>query len=871
MSDGEDAARRDPLDVLAEQFLSRYRSGEEVSVESFAAEHAEHADALLDLLPTLLALEDVKRDRISSGSRGGRVSLPALTRLGDFRIERELGRGGMGVVFEAVQESLDRRVALKVLPQASLLTGNQLERFQREAQIAARLHHTHIVPVYGSGESDGYHWYAMQFIQGIGLDRWREQQAECPPEGSAAWRSRARFVARIGAAAAEALHAAHGFGTLHRDIKPGNFLLDRDDHLWVTDFGLAKALEADGLTQSGDVLGTLQYMAPEQFAGSYDVRSEVYALGVTLYELLTLQPAFRGRNRSEIMDRVQSQRIERLAGLRDLPRDLVVIVDKAMAREPEDRYRDAEALRADLEAFVEDRPIQARRLSALATAWRWCRRNRSTSVLAAAALLAVLLAAVTGWVAYGMTTRAAEQARREEARAESNLLLSLAAFGDVFDALVGRDTALAYDENPDTGEQTVVVQSALSPRDVALLKQMLAFYDRFASENENSESLRYETTRAHRRVGAIHLRLGEPESLATAEVALQRALAGLDALGERDLHVDLVAVHVDLGHLYERLRRREDARKHFELALAQLQTLPNADSSSVRLQRAKVLFELARMRHLGRWRLEGPWESDEFVAAMALVGQLLQDDGDNPEVRVLHARCLREEARGPQGHLVAGEVVAILRELVDEHPNRAEYRFQLVEAILRVPPRRGGRGGASLDELAAADASAERLISLQPLFREYRALFVRARTRYAQALHAAGQSSEPNDGRRAARVLQLFESALAVGDDLLADDVRDPRFVMHVLAGYGSFALCHHGDGNTEQARAIAHRALDLIERLQREWGGRLPLTGRRGPRRPPPRGDGPGPPRRNPMGDLVRHLDDDEISARWQRMTSGK
>ena len=147
---------RDPLDLLIEQFLELYRSGEPVTVPVFAEQHPDYQEQLLELLPTLLALEDVKRDRASSGTGDVRVSLPKLDRLGDFRIEGELGRGGMGVVFVAVQESLDRRVALKVVPQASLLIGNQLERFRREAQIAARLHHSNIVPVYGSGESDGW-------------------------------------------------------------------------------------------------------------------------------------------------------------------------------------------------------------------------------------------------------------------------------------------------------------------------------------------------------------------------------------------------------------------------------------------------------------------------------------------------------------------------------------------------------------------------------------------------------------------------------------------------------------------------------------------------------------------------------------------
>ena len=187
-----------PVDPLVEEFLARRRAGEALSVTEFCAAHAEHEAALRELLPMLVALEDHKRDRASSGSGVRRAQVPPLQRLGDFKIVRELGRGGMGVVYEAVQESLGRKVALKVLPQSALLTGNQLERFVREAQIAAQLHHSNIVPVYGSGESDGYHWYAMQFIVGSSLDRWQAEQRQAPPVGSGAWRTRARYVARLG-------------------------------------------------------------------------------------------------------------------------------------------------------------------------------------------------------------------------------------------------------------------------------------------------------------------------------------------------------------------------------------------------------------------------------------------------------------------------------------------------------------------------------------------------------------------------------------------------------------------------------------------------------------------------------------------------
>lgn len=916
MTTSESSSQRDPLDLLIEQFLGLHRKGEPVTPQVFAEQHPEHAEQLLELLPTLLALEDVKRDRASSGTGHTRISLPKFDRLGDFRIERELGRGGMGVVFEAVQESLDRRVALKVLPQASLLTGNQLERFRREAQIAARLHHSNIVPVYGSGESDGYHWYAMQYIKGESLDQWQKSQSERAPEGSGAWQSRSRFVARIGADAASALDYAHGLGTLHRDIKPGNFLLDQDDHLWVTDFGLAKALEAEGLTSSGDLLGTLQYMAPEQFAGTYDVRSEVYALGVTLYEMLTLAPAFGGRHRSEVMDKVQSQRIDPLArACPDVPLDLTIIVGKAMSREPADRYADAHALEQDLLAFLEDRPIQARRLSTPATMWRWCRRNRAAAAMAASAAAGVLLAAIIGWVAYGVTGDALRQktqsealAKKEGARAEANLLLSLAAFGDVFDALVGRDPAFSFDEDPDTGEQTVVVHSPVSQRDVVLLREMLAFYGKFASENAESQSLRYETARAYRRVGAIHLRLGMPDSLEEARAAFSEAEVGFGGITDRDVSRDLATLHTDIGRLYERLHQESRANDSFKRALALLEKLPNADSVAGRLEQAAVWFELHRTNHswqgLGGGRSgtgRRPRRRDDLKHAEMILQGLVVESSEDPQVRALQARVLMEGERSFERHENLNKALAIWRDLVKAHPENAEYGFQLCEALMR--PQYRASPEDRLATLVEADALAERLYRDQPLFREAQAMLLRVRSRYGVELFRFARTITDKEKRASLeRAAEMLASALQAGVGLINEDgTTDFRFMRQLLETRSWLGLCYASheasDGIAdpvarELAKEQALAAMDLVDaqtamalkRRTRSEGSRdgrssRPRTrgqggsrGERGNGRRGDRGERRGPPGRSerrgqlirgPLRDLIELLDDQAVTAR--------
>jgi serine/threonine protein kinase/WD40 repeat protein/Tfp pilus assembly protein PilF len=388
-----------------------------------------------------------------------------LERLGDFRILREVGQGGMGVVYEAEQESLGRHVALKVLPRQALLKGTYVERFRREAKAAARLHHTNIVPVFGTGEADGVPFYAMQFIRGEGLDkvlddlrRLRRQPApdtaasgeasaaaglltgrfsladaataEAPPSGTPSGSCSAlsasgphadyhRGVARVGLQVAEALAYAHRQGILHRDVKPSNLLLDQQGTVWVTDFGLAKAEGADDLTQTGDIVGTLRFMAPERFDGKSLPQSDVYALGATLYELLTLRPAFDDANKGRLIDKVLHEPPAPPRRLdAHLPRDLETVVLKCLAKDPAERYASAEALAEDLRRFLADRPIQARRTPWQERTWRWCRRNPALAgSLSTVALLLLVIAVGASVMALRLGT-ALDQSEQDRDKAE---------------------------------------------------------------------------------------------------------------------------------------------------------------------------------------------------------------------------------------------------------------------------------------------------------------------------------------------------------------------------------------------------------------------------------------------------------------------
>jgi len=493
---------RDPLEELAEEFAARYRRGERPSLVEYVQRYPDLADEIREIFPALVMLEDVRP--VSVSVAGADHSAPGqlpFHRLGEYRIVREIGRGGMGVVYEAEQESLGRRVAIKVLPPGALADPRQVERFRREARAAARLHHTNLVPLFGVGEEGATHYYVMQYIEGCPLDDvlhqlrrlryevtnepapsdrasedekgsggmagsagslssaevarslWTGQfrtvsrqsapdtlgfdsssrsdlsasssssmsapdsaltgpKADVPPGSpSDSRRPYLRSVAHLGVQVADALEYAAGQGILHRDVKPSNLLLDRYGTVWLTDFGLAKATGTQDLTHTGDLFGTLRYMAPERFRGQSDVRSDVYGLGLTLYELLALHPAFDDRGQAQLVRHITLDEPPRLDTLNlSLPRDLVTIVHKATAKDPGDRYQTPGSLAEDLRRFLEDRPILARRLNVMEQAWRWCRRNPASAALVG---LLLFLAGFATMAAHREQQQRLEMAKRE--------------------------------------------------------------------------------------------------------------------------------------------------------------------------------------------------------------------------------------------------------------------------------------------------------------------------------------------------------------------------------------------------------------------------------------------------------------------------
>ena len=546
-----DSEELNPVDVLAAEFAEKLKAGENPTVDGYAKQYPKHADTIRAMFPSIKMMERVsKRDRVEQDfdRRTRRLTGHDGELLGDFRILREVGRGGMGIVYEAMQQSLRRRVALKVLAPHIADSETQLKRFRREAKSAARLHHTNIVPVYGVGESEGLHFIAMQFIDGVTLQQKMDGHTTQPDRLSSATvigesnemtptqvpgvaerkdasepsvtetlvaptaresTNPLREAARIVRDTANAMAYAHEHGVLHRDIKPGNLLLDDAGTVWITDFGLAKHESDEAATQTGDLVGTVRYMAPEQFNGTDDARSDIYSLGMTLYELLTNQPAYPQMKTVALMQlKTNEPPPSPRAIVKNLPADLETITLKACATDPDHRYQTANELEADLARFLEDRPILARRVTPIERLWRWAKRNPMIAVLSTATAVLLATTAIVFAIGNYNTAQALGTVEVEKLRAETNLTTALDAFEEIMLNISSRGVmqSLAIDIN---GEEFNSATSVVTAADADLLETLLGFFDRLSQEN--GTDLSQKTADALARVGAIQQTLGRTD------------------------------------------------------------------------------------------------------------------------------------------------------------------------------------------------------------------------------------------------------------------------------------------------------------------------------------------------------------------------
>lgn len=742
LHDLESAVEDEALRELIFELSERITDGEEVDVERLAAEHPQFAPQLCELLPTMFAMAEFGAEEareVEFSSNLGR-SLETERNLGDFRLVQELGRGGMGVVYEAEQISLGRRIALKVLPFAALLDERRRARFQNEARCAAALKHPNIVAVHAVGVERGVYYYAMELVEGRSLAQIIQQQAcgkAVPPPTSvdAAWetapvaqastlevaRPDERFcrIAEIGAQAASAMEHAHQQGIVHRDVKPSNVLVEPNGRVAIADFGLAQIAAGEGeLTTTGDVLGTLRYMSPEQARGErfVDGRVDVYSLGATLYELLALRPAFEEEDRAALLRQVLEHEPtppRQLDG--QIPVDLETIVLKAMAKEPDERYATAQALGDDLRRFLEHQPVAARRASIFQRVRKWGRRHRRVLGAVAAALVAAgVLGGVLLWREQRETEIALQREIRQRAEAQANLRLAMDALEHLYGKFVGGQMGLRPD---------------LKPLQQKLLADATDLYREIADRSRSQAATQAQAAEAFQSLAALHGKFGEraiadeahQQSLAIRRSLLRQAPDDRERLGEladdctmygiflgqggeADRAEALFAEAIDLydralGPLEELNASNDDlqtqwsnlgfllgARGEFERAESIYQQIVQLQRTQLRGQPndAALRMDLAEhLRLLGRWRAA----LRELAAARTLLEgaaaeerQAIADSGDAADYRIMLA-AINHELAGVLARLDDQEAVERIRKenealsqgLARDYPGVAEF------------------------------------------------------------------------------------------------------------------------------------------------------------------------------------------------------
>ena len=782
------------LEEIVDQFTRRFRAGEHPSIAEYQELHPQLKHEIEDLLASVAMIEQLKSNPAQTRADGPSLDeVSHLKQIGDYQVMGEIGRGGMGVVFEAVHQSLGRRVAIKVMPTPTLNRAQYVERFKREAQAAARMHHTNIVSVFGVGEGQGFHYYVMDFVDGQTLSeivrglsstisddttkinsatrlallengspqKKSDQVADStghthigdetsigatqPFSGSTSPDSadsktaspttpdlspqHFRWAARIGANIADALAYAHESNVLHRDIKPSNIILDRKGVVWITDFGLAKdATNEINLTKTGDVIGTPQYLAPESLEGKYDHRSEVYCLGLTLYELAMLQPAYKNGTTAEVIGAIaMSSPVSPRKISRQIPIDFSTIIDKAVSRDPKLRYQSAHEMQKDLLAFVEDRPIAARPPSTLENVVKWSRRNPLPAALSVVSALLLTLVAVSATIGYLSTMDALEKEANKSAklfsqqketerqkqvavserikmqtqydRAEGNIAITLQAFDEMFKQVVRRGSSTRDEIQLDGFDELIGIETSITTEDAAFLDKLLVFYDQFANQNADNDALRIESARAFRRVANIYQLIGDGPK---AVKAYYQSIKGYEeslklSPDSKEILIALVNTKSEISSLLLRTKEGREAIAQTRSAIKLLERVPVEQlDNELKLELARTYNSLGASLALISSFERSSFERIRPEILEELAKVIRPRRGPNgrrpPENRRPTGNSNRNQNSQPNGrrpdsrpdplHRIAEfsntysrRAIDILNELIESDPNNQEYLF----------------------------------------------------------------------------------------------------------------------------------------------------------------------------------------------------
>ena len=837
-------AQRDELARVLDEYLVSLERGVPLPWDDVVAGHPQLAEPLR-LYGESLRLLCLAGDQLGAG----RAMAPAAgnwnRHLGDYQLLREIGRGGMGVVYEAEQLSLGRRVALKVLPFAAVMDEKQRLRFTNEARAAAQLNHPNIVPVYGVGNERGIHYYSMQFIHGQPLDRLigelrdradaelgspasGEQTAACGKTvaggSTARWGSDSglgcsslrdrgyyRNVAQLGIQAAEALHHAHEQGVVHRDIKPSNLLLDASGKIWITDFGLAHVAADTNVTQSGAVLGTARYMSPEQAAGRthlVDHRADVYALGITLYELLTLRPAFDAASPQHFLRQIE--RDEPLVPRRVnplIPADLETIVLKAIAKPREARYQTAGELAEDLRRFLDGRPTLARRPTLLDRCGKWSQRHANLVAALAAVLLVALLA--TGI----STTLVARQKQQTEAalhRAQHELQRAETNYAHARHVVDRYGLRLA---------EELAAIPGVEPLRRELLEDSWRWYEQLLRQAQGDPALRAEQAMAHFQAAEIAAQLGDPRRAVQQYTAARDLFAALAR--EQD---GAVASRSHLGLCYNNLGlvlsgsgQRAAAQQAFRQAEEQLVGLCcEAPEDASHPWRLALVHTNQGLLHSEAGAVEAAEAC--YSRAIEMLEPLAERQPQRGEFRkdlavaYNNRGALHRVSRPDRAAEDNGRALELLAQLAQQHPDRLDYQSEWAlcqsnQGVLLAEIR---STAAALPVLRQAIAIQAALVRKAPARVDYRRDLAVSQNNLGRVLLDAGQ-------------LEAADLALEQAQTLLLRLAADfPDTVEHWTGAGGVLnnrAMLRQQRGDLVQAALLFEQAMDSLHRA-RELSG---------------------------------------------------
>ncbi|MGN0847165.1 MAG: protein kinase [Kiritimatiellia bacterium] len=659
------------FEEVVDLYLDRCHLGDAPDIVAFAAEHPEHSDELLETLPLLDDLE-----HIGDAARGRSVlsthDLPELPG-SDFKLIRKIGSGGMGVVFEACQISLDRPVAVKLLAPSLVSNAERRTQFEHEARLVATLQHPGIVKVIGAGQSAGTCYYAMELIKGERLDRHAF--------------SSLREIARAGLQAARALAYAHDQQVMHRDIKPSNLLLDESGTLHIADFGLACVLEVghDAIDRPGAQNGTLRYMPAERLIhGISSFSGDQYALGATLYELITHRPILQERSATRLFRRICSTPVPPLSCAES---DLAAIINKCVSFDPRDRYASMHDLAEDLRRFLDHEPVLASPAPAGRRLVLWIRRKPAVAALTTVAAVCAIGAVTALSVGYARTADALRLAER-------NASLAGAALSGVFRSVENQPP---------------------SRRDTLLLTEMLPYYGELARRQDMPAD---KVAEANRILGTCAFRTG---NYALAEKAFRHLSASNPTAADRN----------NLADALRRQGRDDEASTIYREVADRFSTSTNAVD---RFESVRALKALA----------QDDYDSPDRAQAFQIVSDLLKESPGNPEYRFQYALILGANPRFYAGQSIPNlkpNPTLILNQLADEYPDRPEYGLALVDLVdhrLRTirNPKLADRNDFSL-----AIERADRLLGRFPNMPDVVSAVIRMRSSYATFLRKAGSKA----------------------------------------------------------------------------------------------------------------------------------